>query len=745
MLHKYYRVYTMICTLLLCLIAFPAIATENSYVIVDAEGIGTDRASAMDSAWLEGIRKAAGSFIDAKTELNNDQLTERIISYSRGLVEKYEVLSVDDSQAGEGIYKMKLRMWIVRDILRDGAKHATAGSAEVSFSASDLKKKEELDAKALEARNAQAETAKRKAQTAPELLSAMLERYKPEDFLSCYIPGKPEAVKDKQDTFKLNVEISFNEKLYYEAFVPDLKQVLDQIAKSKKNVTLTKQREYLRNLANKKNLPLAETSIICREAGFDNEYKLAIYDRPNRFGCRLYSFSKEDEEKILDGRGVFDQFCGRTNRISGIILELLDENKEIIDTVQADIIIPFLVSNNILSYRHWAVHPSILKYEAMFGFLPLYKECLTVNVPITFELPKEFLEDVKTIKASIRINDEFAKSGVETRFALNHSTYGYFKDEYKNREKFFKPEADKGYLLAKIAMETINAYKTLETPNLLIDEIIDRLTPAINNGNVEVSYRLARILENNPNYETQKRCVQYYMKSAEYNPAAMVRLGEIYEQGFYDVKPDNNKASSYYSEGVRLVFMLAYHGHPLSIANAARVTLEGIWVKQDIPYAEQCYRATRIYGYDDPEFWLWENYGIAMRRMSMTNEMKANFSQRIKKIPWLDSGVFNKVVPDASTNPRTYIYFVRQKEPAIYVRAEIGHGSGRNVIDVGAVNRTVEGLSSQIVNAIKGHEALEHITIPFVGVKNKKGDSDYWGWDGISQIYFTFIGKKDKK
>lgn len=263
MLHKYDRVYTMICTLLLCLIAFPAIATGENYVVVEVEGIGTDRASAMDSAWLEGIRKAAGSFIDAKIELNNDQLTERIISYSRGLVEKYEVLSVDDSQAGEGIYKMKLRKWIVRDILRDGAKHATAGSAEVSFLASDLKRKqkEELDAKALEARNAQAEIAKRKAQTAPELLSAMLERYKPEDFLSCYIPGKPEAVKDKQDTFRITVEISFNEKLYHEAFVPDLLQVLDQIAKGKKNVTLMKQRENLRNLAGKKALPLADTSI----------------------------------------------------------------------------------------------------------------------------------------------------------------------------------------------------------------------------------------------------------------------------------------------------------------------------------------------------------------------------------------------------------------------------------------------------------------------------------------------------
>ena len=49
-------------------------------------------------------------------------------------------------------------MWIVRDILRDGAKHATANSDEVSFSASDLKKlqKDDIDANALEARNAAA-------------------------------------------------------------------------------------------------------------------------------------------------------------------------------------------------------------------------------------------------------------------------------------------------------------------------------------------------------------------------------------------------------------------------------------------------------------------------------------------------------------------------------------------------------------------------------------------------------------
>ena len=43
----------------------------------------------------------------------------------------------------------------------------------------------------------------------------------------------------------------------------------------------------------------------------------------------------------------------------------------------------------------------------MFAYLPLYKESLSVNVPLTFEMPEEFLEDVKSVKASLRINDEF--------------------------------------------------------------------------------------------------------------------------------------------------------------------------------------------------------------------------------------------------------------------------------------------------------------------------------------------------
>ncbi len=670
----------------------------------------------MDSAWLEGIRQAAGSFIDSKTELNNEQNTERIISYSRGLVEKYEILSVDDSRANEGLYKMKLRMWIVRDILKDGAKHATANTDEVSFSASDLKKpqKDDLDANALETRNAAAETAQRKAQTAPELLEAMLGRYKPEDFLSFYISGKPEAVKDKQDTFGINVEISFNEKLYYEAFVPDLKQVLDQIAKSKKDVTLTKQREQLRNLKNKQKLPLADTSVICREAGLDNEYKLAIYDRPNRFGCRLYSFSEEDEEKILGSHGIFDQFCGHTNRIRGIILELLDENKEPVDTVEVDIILPFLVSNNLLQYRHWAIHPSILKYEAMFGYLPLYTESLTVNVPLTFEMPEEFLEDVKSVKASLRIDDDFVKAGVETRVALNNITYGYFKYEgsIEDLDKRFQDQADKGYPLAKIAVETRNAYKTLGTPNLLLDEIIDRLTPAINNGNIDASYRLAIMLKGNHNYEIQKRCVEYYTKSAEYNPAAMIRLGEIYAQGFYDVQPDTEKANAYYSEGLRLLFMLSNHGHPLSVAALGRASLEGLGMKQDILLAEQCIKISKNNGYDNPEFWFWENYGVALRMVKMPEKVMKPLKEVYGRGQYV-GGVSMRGIN--IENARTCLYLVREKLYAVLLY------NGFLGIDI--INRTTDGTLEQAYSDKRWIEQKQGVSFITVDEKNQVVDA----------------------
>ena len=378
-----------------------SVYAQDKYIVLDVDGEGRDRNSAIEAAWLTGIRQAVGSFIDSKTELNNDQLTERIIAYSRGLVDKYEVTGVDDSRASEGIYKVKMRIWIIQEQLRDGAEHASTNSASISFSAEDLirKQKEELDAKALESRNAAEETAKMKAITGAELLKAMLDRYKPENFLTCYIPGKPEPVKDKPDFFRLNVQINFNNKLYRESFIPDLIQVLDQIASVKKNTMLVKYKNEFRNLSSKKMLSEAPDSIIFKTDGLGKDgYTLAVCNKPERFGVRMYGFKSEDESNI---RNVLSQFISRTARVQGIVLELQDEDKETIETIEQRISMKYLLTQSQSKNTQWAVHPTIMKNTRAH----FYQETMQIVHPVELEMPSEVLPYVKEIKVSLLMGE----------------------------------------------------------------------------------------------------------------------------------------------------------------------------------------------------------------------------------------------------------------------------------------------------------------------------------------------------
>ena len=284
--------------------ALDNIETDGKYTVVTVESQGENRLEAIERGLVEALRLASGSFIDSKAELNNDELTERIISYSRGSIAKYEVLMADDTKADEGIYNVRLKVWVESDLLRDGVKIATNKTSKVSFRKEDLKpEKDELKAAALENKDSMTETNKSNTEAGVEALSAMLERYNPEDFISIKVIGKVTPVKGKEaeDLCQVLVEVSFNDSLYNEAFIPDLKQVLDSISAKKKDITLTKQRDILRGIAGKKGAPMADTSVVMYGAGLkDNEFQLAVYDKPDRFGCRLYSFKKEDADKILN-------------------------------------------------------------------------------------------------------------------------------------------------------------------------------------------------------------------------------------------------------------------------------------------------------------------------------------------------------------------------------------------------------------------------------------------------------------
>ncbi len=397
----------LLSVLVLSLVAWASVsfAADDKYVILDVEGEGANRSEAIEAAWVEGIRQAVGSFVDAKTELNDDQLTERIVQYSRAIVDKYEIMSVDDSKADDGIYKLKMRVWIVREILRDGARHATGGEAVISLTPSDFKKqREENSHKELENKNAAAITQQAKAKSAAEILEAMLDRYKPEDFLTCYIPGKPEPVKDKQDFFMLNVEISFNEKLYKEAFVPDLIQVLDQIASVNKNTLLSKYKKELRDLAAKKDLIRTASSVFFN--AFSDEdiikgYVLSVYNKPERFGARLYGFKDSEASKISS---ALKFFISRTQKFNGIVVDFIDEDKEVMETIEKKFRLHYLISED--GKGLYAVHPSILRISGN-SFI----ENTKVVIPVELEMPEEILPYVKNIKASLLLGSEPERKG----------------------------------------------------------------------------------------------------------------------------------------------------------------------------------------------------------------------------------------------------------------------------------------------------------------------------------------------
>ena len=484
----------MLLTLLLSVSALSVSAADNietdgKYTVVTVESQGENRLEAIERGLVEALRLASGSFIDSKTELNDDDLTERIISYSRGSIAKYEVIMADDTKAEEGIYDVKLKVWVESDLLRDGVKVATNKTSKVAFRKEDLKpEKESLKAAALENKDSMAETNKSNAASGVEALSAMLERYNPEDFISIKVIGKVTPVKGKEaeDLCQVLVEVSFNESLYNEAFIPDLKQVLDSIAAKKKDITLTKQRDILRGIVNKKGAPMADTSVVMYGAGLkDNEFQIAVYDKPDRFGCRLYSFKKEDADKILNNlNGVLAKFRGRIARTKGLEIELLDENGGIVSTEEQKITLPFLLTDSVVRNNVWAFHPSIMNYMGMYDYVPLYVENKSVTLPLRFELPEEYQDITAEINAKLVFEDDFAEAAPKTRNALHNAAINHLTQKVNTAD--FEAAAEAEYPLAEAAINTVKASEILGTDGLLLEEVIDRLAEMREKGRINI-------------------------------------------------------------------------------------------------------------------------------------------------------------------------------------------------------------------------------------------------------------------
>lgn len=122
----------------------PTIQSQGDLLLVTVEGMGSSRTDALNQAWLEAVRLAVGMMIEAHTEIDQNQVAERIIAHSRGVVDRYEILMADESQASAGVYRIRMQATVRPDILRDGLQYVASGGQVIAFSPSDLKSEQTL-------------------------------------------------------------------------------------------------------------------------------------------------------------------------------------------------------------------------------------------------------------------------------------------------------------------------------------------------------------------------------------------------------------------------------------------------------------------------------------------------------------------------------------------------------------------------------------------------------------------------
>lgn len=260
---------------------------DAGFILTEAEGKGKSRDEALERAWTEAIRHAVGMMIDAKTEVTQSEISEKIIAHSRGVVEKYEVLMADDGVKKKGVYSIRIKAWVRKETLRDGLEYVAKQGSVVSFSMSDLKPAEALDAKALEGKDAGAATRKSKAEQATELLNAFFARLRMDDFLGVRMVGKLRPVENVPDTFEIDVELRFNEKLYREQLISELTRVLEQVSEKKR-------RGYYRDpaaLAAIREIPNGREgneSAYLQHAENSGENHVLVIDRPDLFSYIMY-------------------------------------------------------------------------------------------------------------------------------------------------------------------------------------------------------------------------------------------------------------------------------------------------------------------------------------------------------------------------------------------------------------------------------------------------------------------------
>ena len=183
-------------------------------------GVGTDPDKAMQNAFSQAIEQTVGVLVDAETVVKNDQLIrDEILTYSRGYVEKYEVVKRWEE---DGLHHATIRAVVARDKLVEKLRGMKIAVHEV---AGDLASRQiEFDAK--------------NEEQAAEMFKKALADFDMTKLTKVEIVGKPEITREGANA-KVRIKVKLSpDREQWKEFARGVRLILDKTATKRAAVTV---------------------------------------------------------------------------------------------------------------------------------------------------------------------------------------------------------------------------------------------------------------------------------------------------------------------------------------------------------------------------------------------------------------------------------------------------------------------------------------------------------------------------
>lgn len=207
-LSKCFKVIVVLCVVSAISLIYAQDVLKTEEVIV--EGVGVSAEAAKKNAFRNAVGKVVGSFIENDTLIKNDKIIEeKLLEYSGGFVETFEIVS--EGKDKDGFFKVKLKAKVAKQTVAEKLRSMKIDVKTVS--GSNLK--------------AQLETQETMKKDGGKLINSIMEEY-PKLWQAKQI-GDPKIANGK---LALEIEVSVDREKYLE-WAEKLCKVLEKSADSK--------------------------------------------------------------------------------------------------------------------------------------------------------------------------------------------------------------------------------------------------------------------------------------------------------------------------------------------------------------------------------------------------------------------------------------------------------------------------------------------------------------------------------